>query len=85
VSETLAEVKKILSRFAKNKAALETAEATTRIRKDLGVSSANLVDVLLEMEEAFNISISDSELGQIETMGDAVRIIEGKKGIAKAS
>ncbi len=83
--DTMADVKKILTRFAKNKAALETASAETRIRKDLGVSSANLVDVLLEFEEAFNISISDSELSQIDTVGDAVRIVEMKKGIAKAS
>jgi acyl carrier protein len=81
----MADVKKILGKFAKNKAALETAGAEARIRKDLGVSSANLVDVLLEFEDAFNISISDDELAKIETLGDAVRIIESKKGVAKAS
>src|SRR5436305_9268767 len=54
VPETLAAVKKILGKFAKNKPALETATETAHIRKDLGVSSANLVDVLLEFEEAFD-------------------------------
>jgi acyl carrier protein len=80
----MTEVKKILGKFAKNKPALETAGPEARIRKDLGVSSANLVDVLLEFEDAFDISISDEELGKIETLGDAVQCIEGKKGIAKA-
>ena len=84
MSETLASVKKILAKFAKNKAALETATEAAHIRKDLGVSSANLVDVLLEFEEAFDISISDSELEKIQTLGDAVAIIESKKGLAKA-
>jgi acyl carrier protein len=82
VSDVLPEVKKILHRFAKNKPALETAGPEARIRDDLGVSSANLVDVLLEFEEKFNISITDDELEQIETLGDAVRIIEKKKGAA---
>ena len=85
MNETLAQVKQILTKFAKDKAALETAGEEARIRKDLGVSSANLVDVLLDFEEKFNISISDDELGQIHTLGDAVRIIEAKKGMAKAS
>ncbi|MGZ6142377.1 MAG: acyl carrier protein [Myxococcales bacterium] len=82
--EVIDDVKKILSKFARNKPALETAGPTTRIRKDLGVSSANLVDVLLEFEDTFGISISDDELGKIETLGDAVSIIESKKGVAKA-
>lgn len=85
MAETLDEVKKILAKFAKNKAALETATETAHIRKDLGVSSANLVDVLLEFEEAFNISISDDELQKIQTLGNAVSIIESKRGMAKAS
>jgi acyl carrier protein len=80
VRDTLFEVKKILGKFAKNKPALETAGPEARIREDLGVSSANLVDVLLQMEETFDISISDSELEGIDTLGDAVRIIDGKKG-----
>lgn len=82
--ETIDEVKKILGKFARNKPALETAGPPARIRKDLGVSSANLVDVLLEFEDAFGISISDEELGKIETLGDAVSIIDSKRGVAKA-
>jgi acyl carrier protein len=82
LDDTLAAVKKILGKFAKNKPALETAGPDARIREDLGVSSANLVDVLLQMEDSFNISISDNELEGINTLGDAVRIIDAKKGKA---
>ena len=80
MQDTLSEVKKILGKFAKNKPALESAGAGARIREDLGVSSANLVDVLLQMEETFDISISDNELEGIDTLGDAVKVIDGKKG-----
>jgi acyl carrier protein len=82
VDETMAQVKKILVKFAKNGPALESAGSDARIREDLGVSSANLVDVLLQMEDTFNVSISDSELEEINTLGDAVRIIDAKKGAA---
>ena len=80
VSDTLAKVKSIIGKFAKNKPALETAGADTKIRKDLGVSSANLVDVVLDFEEAFNLSIADDELAKINTLGDAVSLIEAKRG-----
>ena len=80
MQDTLSEVKKILGKFAKNKPALETAGPSALIRDDLGVSSANLVDVLLQMEETFDISISDNELEGINTLGDAVKVIDGKKG-----
>ena len=79
MADTLAEVKRIIGKFAKNKAALETAGASADIRKDLGVSSANLVDVVLEFEDAFNTSITDDELGKINTLGDAVKLLEAKK------
>jgi acyl carrier protein len=79
VADTMAEVKRIISKFAKNKEALETAGAETRIRKDLGVSSANLVDVVLELEEAFNLTIADDELTKIITLGDGVALIEEKQ------
>lgn len=82
MTQTLSEVTRIISKFAKNKQAIETATADTRIRKDLGVSSANLVDIVLDIEEAFDLSIADDELGKIVTIGDAVSLIESKKKAA---
>ncbi len=78
MSDTMPKVKQIIGKFAKNKAALETAGDDAKIRADLGVSSANLVDVVLELEEAFNMTISDDEIGRIATLGDAVKLIDAK-------
>jgi acyl carrier protein len=79
MNDIAADVKKILARFAKNQEALAKATANTRIRTDLGVSSANLVDVVLEFEEEFDLSIDDDELTKINTFGDAIALIEQKK------
>jgi acyl carrier protein len=84
MSDTLANVKRIIGKFAKNKPALEGAGAETHIRRELGVSSANLVDVVLEFEEAFDLSIADDEIAKISTLGDAVALIDAKKS-AKAA
>ncbi len=42
------------------------------------VSSARLVDVVLELETAFEIAISDDEADNIETVGDVVRTVSAK-------
>jgi acyl carrier protein len=76
MSQVLDDVKGVVGKFAKNKAALGSAGAETKIRSELGVSSANLVDMVLEFEERFNVSISDDELGKVTTLGDAVSLIE---------
>ena len=85
MSDTMVKVKQIISKFAKNKAALETAGDDAKIRADLGVSSANLVDVVLDFEEAFNLSISDDDIGKIGTLGEAVRLIESKTTTSQAA
>ena len=82
MADTLSEVKRIISKFVKNREALEGAQGDSHIQKDLGVSSMNLVDVVLEFEEAFDISIADEELTKISTLGGAVSLIESKKKVA---
>ena len=82
MTDIMIEVKKIISKFAKNKQAIDGAGPETKIRKDLGVSSANLVDVVLDFEEAFDLSIADDELAKIVTLGDAVTLIQGKTASA---
>ena len=50
----------------------------THILDDLKVNSARLVDVVLEFEDAFDIEIADDDVDAVETVGDAVRLIEAK-------
>lgn len=46
--------------------------------KDLGADSIDLVEVIMAVEEAFEIEISDDEIENIITVGDALRILEEK-------
>ena len=43
---------------------------------DLGADSLDLVEMIMAMEEAFNISIADEEAEQIKTVQDAWDFIE---------
>jgi acyl carrier protein len=65
----------IIKPFVKNQEAFATVSMETSILKDLKVNSARLVDVVLEIEDAFNIEVKDDEADKVRTVGDAVKLI----------
>jgi len=46
--------------------------------EDLGADSLDVVELVMALEEAFDIDIPDEESEKIRTVGDAVRYIEEK-------
>ncbi len=44
--------------------------------KDLGADSLDIVEMLMTLEEEFNITISDDDAVNIKTVGDIVKLIE---------
>lgn len=50
----------------------------THIIDDLKVNSARLVDIIISLEDSFDISIADEEADRIETIGDAVALAQSK-------
>ena len=52
---------------------------TASFQNDLGADSLDLVDLIMEFEKKFEISIPDEDAGdKIATVGDAVKYIEDK-------
>ncbi|HPJ97640.1 MAG TPA: acyl carrier protein [Syntrophales bacterium] len=48
---------------------------------DLGADSLDLVELIMEMEETFNIQVADEELEKIRTVQDVVDFLRNK-GVA---
>jgi len=65
----------ILGPYAKNKLALAQVTPKTDILKDLQVNSARFIDVILGIEDAFDIEVADEEADEVVTVGDAVGLI----------
>ena len=53
-----------------------TMEAS--ITDDLGADSLDVVDLVMSIEESFDVEIPDEELENIKTVGDIVKYIENK-------
>jgi acyl carrier protein len=45
---------------------------------DLGADSLDLVEMIMAMEEAFNISIADEDAEKIKTVHDAIEYIKAR-------
>ena len=76
--ETFGKVMEIIGRYAKNKDAIDGATEATNILEDLKVNSARLVDVILDFEDEFDIEVDDEDADAVNTVGDAVTLIEAK-------
>ena len=68
----------ILTPFVKDRSALEQATSATNMLDDLKVNSARFVDIVLAIEDAFDIEISDDELDSVNTIGDCVSMVVSK-------
>lgn len=69
----------ILRPFVKNQAALAAVADGTSILRDLKVNSARLVEVLVKLQERFEVEVSDDDADKVRTVGDVVTLILGLK------
>ena len=46
---------------------------------DLGADSLDTVELVMQFEDEFNISIPDEEAEKIQAVGDAIKYIESKQ------
>ena len=73
-------VVEILKPYSKDAEALANVSLETNILNDLKVNSARLVDVVLAFEDTFEIEVEDEDADAVQTVGDAVQLIQAKLG-----
>lgn len=56
----------------------EKVSKTTSFINDLGADSLDTVELVMEFEDEFEISIPDEDAEKIQTVGDAVNYITSK-------
>lgn len=54
----------------------DSINTETSIENDLGADSLDVVDLLMSLEDEFEIEIPDEEIENISTVGDLVKYIE---------
>lgn len=77
-TELIKELKVIIKPFTTNTEAFDNLTEETDFIKDLNINSANLVDIVLDIEENFDIIIDNADMERMLDVKTAVEIIETK-------
>ena len=74
----MSEIEQKVKEIIVDKLTVDEAEVTSQaeFNKDLGADSLDTVELIMEFEKAFNISIPDADAEGIKTVGDAIAYIE---------
>jgi len=58
----------------------EKVTANASFISDLGADSLDIVELVMAMEEEFDLEIPDEDAEKIKTVGDATNYLKAKKG-----
>ncbi|MBG6129539.1 acyl carrier protein [Aquimarina sp. EL_43] len=76
--ELLSKLKTIITPYVQNEEGLTTLTENTDFIKDLEINSANLVDVVLDVEDEFDIEIDNESMEKMLTVKASIAVIEDK-------
>lgn len=71
-------LKDIVKTYVPEEVDFDELDANTDFLEDLHINSAHLIDIILDVEDAFNIEISDEEAEEMINVEKTVAIIESK-------
>ncbi len=72
------DLKGIIKIYLPEDVTIDDIELTSHLTQELNINSANLVDIVLDVEDHFDITIEDDEIEKMETVQSAIAIIESK-------
>lgn len=78
----MSDIKSRVSKIIVDKLGVDESEVTMEasFTNDLGADSLDTVELIMEFEKEFNISIPDEEAEKIQTVGQCVNYLEKDKG-----
>ncbi len=76
----MADVEAKVKEIIVNKLGVEESQitATASFINDLGADSLDTVELIMEFEKSFNVTIDDADAEKIQTVGDAVTYLQAK-------
>lgn len=72
------ELKNIIKIYLPEDVSVDDITPQSHLINELNINSANLVDVVLDVEDHFDITIEDEEIEQMDTVESALKVIDSK-------
>ena len=76
--ETISQLKRIVKPYIQDQEAFDNLNENTDFINDLKINSANLVDIILDIEDLFDISIDNQAMAKMMNVQAALDIIDSQ-------
>lgn len=76
--EKYQKLKEIIKIYLPEDVAVTDIAQDSHFMNNLNINSANLVDIVLDVEDAFDIRLENDDMDQMQTVNDAMAIIDAK-------
>jgi len=77
-NDKLNRLKDIIKPYVEDVQKLNDIDESTKFIDDLAINSAHLVDIILDVEDVYDIRIENEEMEKMLDVGSALQIIESK-------
>lgn len=78
-TEIIEKLKEIVKPYITEPEVFAGLNENSHLLRDLKINSAHLIDIVLDVETAFDVRIEDDAMDKMATVGDVVDIIAGQK------
>lgn len=76
--DLITKLKSIVKPYIQDEVAFDAMNEETNFINDLKINSANLVDVILDIEDEFDIVMANEDMEQMTTVKSAMVVVEAK-------
>jgi acyl carrier protein len=72
------ELLKIISPYLPEDIQSSSVQSNSHLINDLNINSSHMVDIVLDVEDLYDIRLEDTDMQEMQTVSDAMRIIQEK-------
>jgi acyl carrier protein len=72
---------KIVNVYLPQDVSSDAIQLHSHLMQDLGINSAHLVDIALDVEDAFDITLDEKDMEEMQTVTDAIKIVTLKTAL----
>ncbi|MEH6405914.1 MAG: acyl carrier protein [Leeuwenhoekiella sp.] len=76
--EIFGKLKTIIATYLPEDVSIKDVEMESHLTEDLNINSTHLVDIVLDIEDEFDITIADDELDKMQTVQKSLDLINEK-------
>lgn len=69
------EIRSVIEPYVTQKDLLDNLSDEVQLIQDLKINSAHVVDIVLDIEEKYDIIIDDESINKMNTIGEAIEVI----------